>query len=262
MEKSSTSVQEKAPTKQQKPTKYSLKAKKPTFSGETGAHGERLLAGKIDTTNPNELWFGADIMVMANPHMGDNPQWVIALLMAGCIAAALSTAAGLLLVLSTSISHDLMKKIINPELTDKQEVKWARIASFGALVVAVYFGINPPGKFVAQTVAFAFGLAASSFFPTLLMGIFSTRVNKQGAIAGMACGITFTFLYIVYFRFLGGSEDQYLFGISPEGIGFVGMLINFAVTLVITAFTPPPPKEVQDMVRNIHIPTDAGDATH
>ena len=245
-----------------KSAKVFAEGKKPKFSGETGANGERLLAGKIDTSNPNELWFGGDIMIMANPHMGGNPQWVIALLMAGCIAAALSTAAGLLLVLSTSISHDLMKKIINPELTDKQEVRWARIASLGSLIVAVWFGINPPASFVAKTVAFAFGLAASSFFPTLLMGIFSTRVNKQGAVAGMACGITFTFVYIVYFQFFDGKPDEYFLGISPEGIGFVGMLINFIVTIVITMFTPPPPKEVQDMVRNIHVPTDAGDASH
>lgn len=137
-----------------------------------GKHGERLLANKADNSNPNELWFGNDIMVMANPHMAGLPQWVIAFLMAGCIAAALSTAAGLLLVLSTSISHDLMKKILKPDLSDREEVRYARFASFIALAVAVYFGINPPSEFIAKTVAFAFGLAASSFFPTLLMGIF------------------------------------------------------------------------------------------
>lgn len=158
----------------------------------TGIHGERLLASKADETNPNELWFGNDIMVMANPYMAGLPMWVIALLMAGCIAAALSTGAGLLLVLSTSISHDLMKKIIKPDLSDREEVNYARAASFIALGVAAYFGINPPSAFIAKTVAFAFGLAASSFFPTLLMGIFSRRMNKQGAISGMLCGIAFT----------------------------------------------------------------------
>ncbi|MEE9367870.1 MAG: sodium:solute symporter family protein [Pontiella sp.] len=227
-----------------------------------GLKGERLLANKADTTNPNELWFGNDIMVMANPHMAGLPMWVIALLMAGCIAAALSTAAGLLLVLSTSISHDLMKKIINPNLTDKQEVSYARIASFVALMVAAYFGINPPSAFIAKTVAFAFGLAASSFFPTLLMGIFSKRMNKEGAISGMLCGIFFTISYIIYFQFLGGTKENYILGITPEGIGFIGMLINFAVAFSVSKFTPPPPQEVQEMVEHIHIPSGATEASH
>ena len=203
----------------------------------------------------NELDFGNDIMVMANPSMANLPMWVIALLMAGCIAAALSTAAGLLLVLSTSISHDLMKKIIRPELSDKEEVKWARIASFIALLIATYFGINPPSTFIAKTVAFAFGLAASSFFPTLLLGIFSKRMNKEGAIAGMIAGIGFTFSYIVYFQFMGGTSDQYLFGITPEGIGFIGMIINFIISFIVCMFTSSPPKEVVEMVEEIHIPT-------
>ena len=203
----------------------------------------------------NELYFGNDIMVMANPSMANLPMWVIALLMAGCIAAALSTAAGLLLVLSTSISHDLMKKIIRPELSDKEEVKWARIASFIALLIATYFGINPPSTFIAKTVAFAFGLAASSFFPTLLLGIFSKRMNKEGAIAGMIAGIGFTFSYIVYFQFMGGTSDQYLFGITPEGIGFIGMIINFIISFIVCMFTSLPPKEVVEMVEEIHIPT-------
>lgn len=225
-----------------------------------GIHGERLLASKADDSNPNELWFGNDIMVMANPYMAGLPMWVIALLMAGCIAAALSTAAGLLLVLSTSISHDLMKKIIKPDLSDREEVNYARIASFVALGVAAYFGINPPSAFIAKTVAFAFGLAASSFFPTLLVGIFSTRMNKQGAIAGMLAGISFTIGYIVYFQFLGGHDDQLLFGITPEGIGFVGMLINFAVAFSVKAFTGDAPAHVQEMVAEIHIPSGAGEA--
>ena len=231
-------------------------------SQRIGAFGQRLLANKADGSNPNELWFGNDIMVMANPHMAGLPMWVIALLMAGCIAAALSTAAGLLLVLSTSISHDLMKKIIKPDISDLEEVRYARFASFVALAVAVYFGINPPSQFIAKTVAFAFGLAASSFFPTLLMGIFSKRMNRAGAISGMLSGILFTFGYITYFQFLDGTPDQYFLGITPEGIGFVGMLINFAVAFVVSSFTPEPPQEVQDMVEQIHIPSGAGDASH
>ena len=227
-----------------------------------GPLGQRLLANKADDSNPNELWFGNDIMVMANPHMAGLPKWVIALLMAGCIAAALSTAAGLLLVLSTSISHDLMKKIIKPDLSDREEVTYARFASFVALVVAAYFGINPPSAFIAKTVAFAFGLAASSFFPTLLIGIFFKKMNREGAISGMVAGIVFTIGYILYFQFLDGTKEQLLFGISPEGIGFVGMLINFAVAFTVSAFTPEPPQDVQDMVESIHIPTGSGEASH
>ena len=202
----------------------------------------------------NELTFKPDIMVMANPYMGGLPKWVIALLMAGCIAAALSTAAGLLLVLSTAISHDLMKKVVKPDLSDKEEIRYARLASLGALLVAIYFGINPPATFIAKTVAFAFGLAASSFFPTLLMGIFSRRMNKEGAIAGMVAGIGFTLAYIIYFQFRGGTKDQYLFQISPEGIGFLGMLINFAVAFTVARFTPAPPQEVSELVDNVRFP--------
>ena len=209
----------------------------------------------------NELTFGKDMMVMANPHMGGAPKWIIGLLMAGCIAAALSTAAGLLLVLSTSISHDLMKKVFKPDLTEKEEIKWARIASAMSLVVAMYFGINPPSEFVAKTVAFAFGLAASSFFPTLLMGIFSKRINREGGIAGMIAGIVFTLGYIIYFQFMGGTPEQYLFGISPEGIGCIGMLINFIVTGIVSALTPAPPQEIQDMVEEIRLPHGAGEAS-
>ena len=209
---------------------------------------------KIKAGEENELTFGKDIMVMANPHMAGLPQWVIALLMAGCIAAALSTAAGLLLVLSTSISHDLMKKVIKPELSDKEEIRWARGASLGALLVAAYFGINPPSAFVAKTVAFAFGLAASSFFPTLVMGIFSRRMNKEGAIAGMVAGITFTLGYIIYFQFMGGTKDQYFFGISPEGIGFLGMFVNFIVAAVVATLTPQPPKEIRELIDRVRTP--------
>ncbi|MEO0510686.1 MAG: sodium:solute symporter family protein [Verrucomicrobiota bacterium] len=260
-------IQYYGPAKSEAGTNAVFQGKAPTYPTDqateeqlTGRYGERLLANKADDSNPNELWFGNDIMVMANPHMAGLPKWVIAFLMAGCIAAALSTAAGLLLVLSTSISHDLMKKIINPNLTDKEEVNYARFASFVALAVAVYFGINPPSAFIAKTVAFAFGLAASSFFPTLLMGIFSKRMNRAGAIAGMLSGILFTFTYITYFQFLGGTPDQYLMGITPEGIGFVGMLINFAVAFAVSSFTEKPPAHVVEMIESIHIPTGAGQA--
>jgi cation/acetate symporter len=193
--------------------------------------------------------------------MANLPMWVIALVMAGCVAAALSTAAGLLLVLSTSISHDLMKKIVSPGMSDSHEVIWARSASFGFLVVAAYFGINPPAEFVAKTVAFAFGLAASSFFPTILMGVFSKRLNREGAIAGMIAGIGLTLGYIVYFQFIADHQN-YWFGISPEGIGFIGMLVNFSVATLVSSVTPPPPASVVRMVEEIRLPRDAGSANH
>lgn len=230
---------------------------KPVFKdGETGPSGEKVVTNQVVMDNPNELFFANDVMVMANPSMAGLPKWVIGLLMAGCIAAALSTAAGLLLVLSTSISHDFMKKIVKPEMTDKEEVKYARLASFGALVVAIFFGINPPSDFVAKTVAFAFGLAASSFFPTLLMGIFSRRMNREGAIAGMVAGIGVTFFYITYFQFWGGTPDQYWFGISPEGIGFVGMLINFGVAALVAMVTKAPPADVTALVDRVRYPDE------
>ena len=234
---------------------------KPKFTEERVEGGPRQISNAITQDNGNEVFYEKDILVMANPEMAKLPMWVIALVMAGCVAAALSTAAGLLLVLSTSISHDLMKKIVTPNMSDAQEVLWARIASFVFLGIAAYFGINPPSEFVAKTVAFAFGLAASSFFPTILMGIFSKRVNSFGAIAGMVAGIALTLGYIVYFQFIVDHKN-YLFGISPEGIGFVGMLVNFAVANIVSAVTPPPPQEIVDMVTEIRIPRDAGGATH
>jgi cation/acetate symporter len=154
-----------------------------------------------------------------------------------------------------------MKHLIKPDLSDREEVGYARFASFVSLAVAAYFGINPPSAFIAKTVAFAFGLAASSFFPTLLIGIFSKRMNREGAIAGMLCGITFTIGYIIYFQFLGGRKENYFFGIEPEGIGFIGMLINFAVAFTVSRFTPAPPRAVQEMVESIHIPSGASEAT-
>ncbi|MFY0626500.1 MAG: cation acetate symporter [Reichenbachiella sp.] len=210
----------------------------------------------------NELKVDRDIMVLANPEIAQLPNWVIALVAAGGLAAALSTAAGLLLVISTSIAHDLFKKMIKPDITEHQELWAARIAAGGAVFMAGYFGINPPG-FVAQVVAFAFGLAASSFFPAIVLGIFSKRMNKEGAIAGMVSGVLFTSLYIVYFKFINPTaniSENWWFGISPEGIGTLGMLINFVVSLSIMYFTPEPPKAVQDMVENIRYPRGAGEA--
>lgn len=227
---------------------------------ERAANEPRLTTNKL-SENSNEVYYDRDILVMANPEMANLPMWVIALVMAGCVAAALSTAAGLLLVLSTSISHDLMKKIVNPGMSDSQEVIWARSASFGFLVVAAYFGINPPAEFVAQTVAFAFGLAASSFFPTILMGVFSKRINREGAIAGMIAGIGLTLGYIIYFQFIVDDQDYWL-GISPEGIGFIGMLVNFSVATLVSCVTPPPPASVVEMVEEIRLPREAGSATH
>ena len=235
-------------------------AGKPSFDDSRRTeNGPRLVTNKI-VSSPNEVYYDRDIIVLANPEMAGLPKWIIALVMAGCVAAALSTAAGLLLVLSTSISHDLMKKIVKPGISDKQEMLYARLASLAAVLVAAYFGINPPSSFVAKTVAFAFGLAASSFFPTLIMGIFSKKINKEGAIAGMIAGISFTLAYIVYFQFLTDSKE-YWFGISPEGIGFIGMLLNFAVAFVVSSLTPPPPREIQDMVEAIRIPKWAGEAS-
>jgi cation/acetate symporter len=240
---------------------------KPTFNDKVRSDGgPRPVTNEIDNSS-NEVYYDKDIIVLANPEMAGLPKWVIALVMAGCVAAALSTAAGLLLVLSTSVSHDLMKKILKPDITDKQEIRYARIASFGALAIAAYFGINPPSSFVAKTVAFAFGLAASSFFPTLIMGIFSKKINKEGAITGMICGIGFTLAYIVYFQFYfsvpDGEKisDYYLLGISPEGIGFLGMFINFIVAFLVSSITKPPPEKIQQMVDDIRIPKGAGKAT-
>ncbi len=201
----------------------------------------------------SELTVDRDIMVLANPSIANLPNWVIALVVAGGLAAALSTAAGLLLVISTSISHDLLKKWLRPNISDKGELKAARIAIAVAVLVAGYAGVNPPG-FVAQVVAFAFGLAAASFFPAIVLGIFFKRMNMQGAISGMVVGLVFTAAYILYFKYGGGTPDQYWFGISPEGIGTLGMLLNLAVALTVSALTPPPPDHVQKLVENIRVP--------
>ncbi len=202
----------------------------------------------------NELRVDPDIMVLANPEIAELPAWVVALVAAGALAAALSTAAGLLLVISASVSHDLFKSIFTPQMSDAQELRLARVSAGAAVLVAGYFGVNPP-DYVAAVVAFAFGLAASSFFPILVLGVFSRRVTKEGAIAGMLSGIGFTAGYIIWFKLLGqGGAADWWFGISPEGIGSLGMLLNFAVTLSVTRFTDPPPPEVQALVDEIRLP--------
>lgn len=217
---------------------------------------------KANGIGENELVVDRDIMVLANPEIAGLPAWVIALVAAGGLAAALSTAAGLLLVISTSISHDLLKKVLLPKITERQELLYARIAAGTAVIIAGYFGVNPPG-FVAQVVAFAFGLAASSFFPAIILGIFYKRLNKEGAISGMLAGIIFTAGYIIYFKFINPAAnipENWLWGISPEGIGTIGMVLNTIVSLVITRFTQPPPPEVIKMIENIRIPVGAPEA--
>lgn len=204
----------------------------------------------------NELTVNRDIMVLANPEIARLPNWVVALVAAGALAAALSTAAGLLLVISTSISHDLLKRCLAPDISEKQELTYARIAIFVAVLIAGYFGINPPG-FVAEVVAFAFGLAAASFFPAIVLGIFYSRMNRQGAIAGMVCGFSFTAAYIIYFKFLSpelSNASHWWFGISPEGIGTMGTMLNLLVALAVCRFTKAPPEEVQAIVREIRLP--------
>ena len=213
----------------------------------------------------NELTIDNDIIVLANPEIAKLPNWVVALVAAGGLAAALSTAAGLLLVISTSVAHDLIKKQIRPNISDKTELGIARIASFLAVVVAGYFGINPPG-FVASVVALAFGLAAASFFPAIIMGIFSKRMNKEGAVTGMIVGLLITLYYIARFKlnWLGSPEsntaENWWFGISPEGFGTIGMVVNFLVSIGVSRLTPPPPTDVQNIVEDIRIPRGAGEA--
>jgi cation/acetate symporter len=223
--------------------------------------------GKIQylaDTSKNELIVDKDIMVLANPEIAGLPNWVIALVAAGALAAALSTAAGLLLVISASVSHDLIKKMMKPDISEKGELVAARLSAVVAVCVAGYFGINPP-DFVAATVALAFGLAAASFFPAIILGIFTKKMNKEGAISGMVVGIVVMLFYMLKFKFDwfgGGTKEDWWFGISPEGFGTVAMIINFTVSIIISKFTPEPPKEVQEIVANIRIPSGAGNATH
>ena len=210
----------------------------------------------------NEMTIDRDIMVLANPEIADLPAWVVALVAAGGVAAALSTSAGLLLVISTSVSHDLLKRNLAPNITDRQELFYARLAAAVAIIISVYFGIYPPG-FVAQVVAFAFGLAAASFFPAIIMGVFHKRMNRAGAVAGMVVGILFTFCYIVYFKFVApelNTQENWLFGISPEGIGTLGMIINFVVAVVVHKFTGDAPEDIQELVESIRYPKGSGEA--
>ena len=229
---------------------------KPSYQKLRGPNGQRLLENEPNLSNENEIYIDRDIIVLANPEIAQLPSWVIALVAAGGLAAALSTAAGLLLVISSSVSHDLLKKTYMPKITEKQELKYARIAAAIAIGIAGIFGIYPPA-FVAQVVAFAFGLAAATFFPALFLGIFYKRLNKEGAITGMLGGLLFTASYIIYFKFINpdiNNSDFWLLGISPEGIGCIGMILNFALALSISIFTKPPPKEIFDMVDEIRRP--------
>ncbi len=224
-----------------------------------GEFGQRLVTSSVTTDNDNELYVDPDIMVLANPEIARLPNWVIGLVAAGGLAAALSTAAGLLLVVSTAISHDLLKKLVMPDITERQELIAARIAAAIAVCGAGYLGINPP-DYVAATVAFAFGLAASTFFPAIILGIFVKRANREGVVAGMICGLAFTAGYIIYFKFAGGAAQDYFLGISPEGIGTIGMMINFMVAFFVSYITKEPPQEVQDLVEQIRVPKGAGEA--
>ena len=206
----------------------------------------------------NELKVDADIMVLANPEIANLPNWVIAIMAAGALAAALSTAAGLLLVISSSVSHDLIKKMIKPDVSEKGELIAARLSAVGAVILAAYFGINPPG-FVAATVALAFGLAAASFFPAIVMGIFSKKMNKEGAVGGMVVGILLMLFYMTKFKFGwfgGGGEQDWWLGISPEGFGSFAMLVNFMVSLIISKYTPPPSEDIQKLIENIRNPDE------
>lgn len=229
---------------------------RPVFAEALGPNGERVVMNAL-TDNANEAYVDRDIMVLANPEIAGLPGWVIALVAAGGVAAALSTAAGLLLVISASVSHDIMRKTFFPQITDKQELWAARGAAAAAIAVAGYLGVNPPG-FVAQVVALAFGLAAASLFPAILMGIFFKNVNREGAISGMIAGLAFTTAYIVYFKssWFGATNtaENWLFGVSPEGVGAIGMAVNFAVAFSVSKFTKPTPPEIRNLVDNIRLP--------
>ena len=235
----------------------------PEYTGETGPLGQQLVSNEVVGDNANEVYVDRDIMVLANPEIANLPGWVIALVAAGGLAAALSTAAGLLLVISTAVSHDLLKSTFRPDISEKGELLAARLAATAAIVVAGYLGIYPPG-WVAQVVAFAFGLAAASLFPAIFMGIFSKSMNKEGAIAGMVVGLAFTFIYIAYFKLMVDPAmnvaENWLFGISPEGIGVVGMILNFVVAIVVAKMTSAPPPEIDRLVESIRVPRGAGEA--
>ena len=229
---------------------------RPKFIDATGLSSERLTSNISDNSNGNEIYIDRDIMVLANPEIANLPGWVIALVAAGGLAAALSTAAGLLLVISSSISHDLLKKTFKPNITEKQELLYARISAAIAILIAGLFGIYPPG-FVAQVVAFAFGLAASTIFPALLLGIFTKSTNKEGAISGMLSGLLFTSIYIVYFKFINpelNHSENWMLGISPEGIGFIGMLLNFLTSILVSRFFQSPSEEIVELIDRVRLP--------
>ncbi len=235
---------------------------KPEFTGERGLYGERVIANAPNPDNENEVYVDRDTLVLANPQIANLPPWVIALMAAGGLAAALSTAAGLLLVISSSVSHDLLKSTFAPGISAKAELLAARVAATAAIIVAGYLGIFPPG-WVAQVVAFAFGLAAASLFPAIFMGIFFKGMNKEGAIAGMVTGLVFTFGYIAYFKLIAPEANlaaNWLFGISPEGIGVIGMLINFALAIAVASVTAKTPLEIRQLVDSIRVPRGAGAA--
>lgn len=243
-------------------------AGKPVFAVDAdgaparGSHGQRMVENPLDETSGNELYVDRDIMVLANPEIAGLPDWVIALVAAGGLAAALSTAAGLLMVISSAVSHDLFKRMLVPGIGERGELRLARIAAAVAVVFAGLLGIFPP-DYVAAVVAFAFGLAASSFFPAILMGIFWKRMNAAGAVSGMVVGIAATTAYIVWFKFIDPAanvKSNWFLGISPEGFGTIGMLLNFAVAIPVALLTAPPSREVQDLVESIRVPIGAGEA--
>ena len=229
---------------------------KPRYLDNNGESGERVIVNDSQASSKNEVYIDRDIMVLANPEIAGLPPWVIALVAAGALAAALSTAAGLLLVISASVSHDLIKKTLATNINEKKELFYARFSVFIAVIIAGLFGIYPPG-FVAQVVAFAFGLAAATLFPALLLGIFTKSINKEGAVSGMLTGLIFTLGYIVYFKFLNpemNTSSNWLMGISPEGIGTIGMLINVFVSIMVSKFTSKPPSEIDDLIDSIRQP--------
>ncbi len=239
---------------------YNDASKDATFLAQQEAKGNK----------GSELTIDKDIMVLANPEIADLPNWVIALVAAGALAAALSTAAGLLLVISASVSHDIIKKMIKPDISEKGELWAARGAAAVAVIIAGYFGINPPG-FVAAVVALAFGLAAASLFPAIILGIFDKKMNKEGAVSGMVVGLLLMLFYMLKFKFglfdggkdaVASLKESWWFGISPEGFGTIAMIVNFATAFIVKSFTPAPPSDVQDIVENIRIPSGAGEATH
>jgi len=239
------------------------------YYNDKSKNAEFIAAQDAKGYKGSELTIDNDIMVLANPEIAQLPNWIIALVAAGALAAALSTAAGLLLVISSSVSHDLIKKMVNPNISEKGELWAARGAAAVAVIIAGYFGINPPG-FVAAVVALAFGLAAASFFPAIILGIFHKKMNKEGAIAGMVIGLLLMLFYMLKFKFgifdggkeaVEGLKASWWFGISPEGFGTIAMIVNFIVAFVVNSFTPAPPQDVQEIVENIRIPSGAGEAT-